>query len=324
MIKFVRVDYKEVLQDQISTPRTSTYAHQFNTCYHPARDSPNQLVPTESPYSFKAWLPVILGTRCLKDSDCQVISLSGWNAKFLLEVTNASIPAGRVNLTYQEEVSQTIEPYFKGLKFPPSGLFMRLDACSAKDGVQRVPGQLSLHSVKDIILRLVTSTRARNALANNGAPEDFQLFFLPFNPRIIPAREYRIFCPPTRPGTVLNVAAISQYQWHKPWLLKDLSKEEAIRVSRQITSKCCQILTIINGAVEKVPGITEQIHDLLISQGLTFDVFYDEESYECHLIELNVFGIRSAAGSCLYQWKNDLKVLYNPGHDADIEFRITY
>lgn len=45
--------------------------------------------------------------------------------------------------------------------------------------------------------------------------------------------------------------------------------------------------------------------DLLLKQGFSFDVFYDEEHDKCELVELNVFGIRSGCGSCLFHWVVD-------------------
>jgi hypothetical protein len=41
---------------------------------------------------------------------------------------------------------------------------------------------------------------------------------------------------------------------------------------------------------------------LLLEQGFSFDLFYDEETGRCELVELNTFGVRSACGSCLFQW----------------------
>lgn len=71
---------------------------------------------------------------------------------------------------------------------------------------------------------------------------------------------------------------------------------------------------------------------LLLRQGLSFDVFYDEDSKQCSLVESNVFGPRSGLGSCLFHWIRDMDVLYGrdkelrgeeSGQVSEVEFRIS-
>jgi len=59
---------------------------------------------------------------------------------------------------------------------------------------------------------------------------------------------------------------------------------------------------------------------LLLEQGFSFDLFYKEETERCELVELNTFGVRSACGSCLFQWVKDRKVLYG---EEEGEFRVS-
>lgn len=59
---------------------------------------------------------------------------------------------------------------------------------------------------------------------------------------------------------------------------------------------------------------------LMMEQGFSFDLFYDEDTEKCSLVELNTFGVRSACGSCLFQWVDDREVLYG-GEEA--EFRVS-
>ncbi|KAI1771514.1 hypothetical protein F4818DRAFT_206033 [Hypoxylon cercidicola] len=330
-MKFIRVIYQEVLEDIDSRSRQPSYGHRFNTSFHPESDEPNTPIPTELPYSFKRWLPLVMRSRGLLPSDSQAIAFPRPKALLLLSVANSSIPAGYVNRIYREEVEEEIVPILQRLEFPPGGLFMRLEACSPKDGVQLVPGQLPLSSVDDVILRLVTSSRARNALANTldpepdpvtglrTSPDEFELFFLPFNDRMKAAREYRVFCPPVDSLADIHISAISQYEWHKPWLFALKSEDEAHRIANAITNQCNDILAEITNEL-KTPNKTNHY---IRAQGLTFDVLFDEETGACQLIELNVFGVRSACGSCLFQWKIDKDVLY-AGGESEVEFRVTY
>lgn len=89
-------------------------------------------------------------------------------------------------MMYAEDIEDEITPALAGLWFQPDGLFMRLEACSPKDGAQKVRDRRSFHTVYEIILRLVTSSRARNALSDalqSGASQ-VELFFVRFNPRM--------------------------------------------------------------------------------------------------------------------------------------------
>jgi hypothetical protein len=66
---------------------------------------------------------------------------------------------------------------------------------------------------------------------------------------------------------------------------------------------------------------SERVEDkLLLEQGFSFDLFYEEETGRCELVELNTFGVRSACGSCLFQWVDDRKVLYG---EKEAEFRVS-
>jgi hypothetical protein len=58
---------------------------------------------------------------------------------------------------------------------------------------------------------------------------------------------------------------------------------------------------------------------LMREQGFSFDLFYDEGTERCELVELNTFGVRSACGSCLFQWVEDRKVMYG---EEEAEFRV--
>ncbi|KAI1136401.1 hypothetical protein F5Y05DRAFT_420148 [Hypoxylon sp. FL0543] len=340
-VKLVRVDYADVLRHiHTGTAGPPPDGPKFNSSSHKQSEAPDSVIPSEYPYSFKRWLPLILRSRGLSPSVAQTVTLSSAQARLLLKVADASIPAGYINRLYREEVDEEVVPAFAHLQFPPEGLFMRLDACSAKDSVQKVPGRPSLHSVEDTILRLITSQRARNALSKALQPsikrsgfdlekignEPLELFFLPFNHRMQSAREYRVFCPPilkltdtSTPIRHTHISAISQYQWHKPWLFADKPEHEAEEIAKKIAVGCKRIL---NDILEEA-DFSYKIDNGLLWQGFTFDVFFDEESETSQLVELNVFGCRSACGSCLFHWKDDKLVLYNPSRDK-LEFRVTF
>jgi len=127
-------------------------------------------------------------------------------------------------------------------------------------------------------------------------------------------REYRVFCSPG--GQIIT--GVSQYKWHTPWRMASLQHPDefegtARRILRRTESLHRQILE------ELRPD--DELDRLMLSQGYTFDVFFDEEDSACQLVELNSFGVRSACGSCLFQWVRDRPQLY--GVEQELEFRVT-
>ncbi|KAI0164600.1 hypothetical protein GGR57DRAFT_449874 [Xylariaceae sp. FL1272] len=306
----VKVDYSSV-QRETDRPRTNV----FNTSFHTADEAPGLERPSDLPYSFKRWLPLIMDSRKLPMSSAQKIAFSRAEARLLLNAAEGSIQSGTVNRMYAEDLEEEILPMLRRLEFPPEGLFMRLNACSAKDGVQQVPGRSSLHSAEEVVLLLVTSTRARNALANDldRGTGSFELYFLPFDEQMSSASEYRVFCPPRGH----RISAISQYQWHKPWKFAECAEGEHRKILRQILNGCEDIRKLILGELDA----KDETDMLLLDQGFSFDVLF-EDSGCCKLVELNVFGVRSGCGSCLFQWINDRDVLYGAVHD-EVEFRVT-
>jgi hypothetical protein len=307
-MKLVRIPHANVQAD----------ITQYNTSFHTREEAPDAEIPSQAPYSFKRWLPLITASR---NVSVTTIQLTRPQTRLLLDTAEASIPTGEINRMYREDLEVEIYPSLATLHFPPEGLFVRLDACSAKDGVSRIPRKRSLHSPEEIVLRIVTSIRARNALLDAleeewGPRQTFDLFFLPFNSRMRSEFEYRVFCPPG----VERIAAISQYQWHKPWHFKSRSGAEMKRIAEHIADEAEKIRADIMIDLDEM----NELDMLLLKQGFSFDIFYYEQLDSVQLVELNVFGVRSACGSCLFNWVRDRAVLESKVASGELEFWITY
>lgn len=310
-LKLVTIDYNEVEQ-ALANPAQ----REFNTSFHSAEEAPGLNKPSEDAYSFKRWLGLILSTRGIALQAVQAITLSRSQARLLLDAAEGSLQTRTVNRMFAEDIDEEIEPLLrKHLVFPPEGLFLRLDACSPKDGAYLVPGQVALHTVEEVILRLVTSQRARNALFHSleGGHTSFDLFFMPFDGRMRSDLEYRVFCPPG----ASKITGISQYQWHKPWRFAERDSQVQSIVTHTILDEATRIHHLIMEDLNS----NNPMDKLLVDQGFSFDVFFDEDSKTCQLVELNGFGVRSSCGSCLFQWVKDLDQLY--GVSNDVEFRVT-
>ncbi|KAL7934936.1 hypothetical protein V8C35DRAFT_300231 [Trichoderma chlorosporum] len=311
-MKLKVVDYQEVLQDMDKGIPLC-----FNTNFHTAAEAPDLPIPSNKPYNYEIWLPLVLKSRGIPLSELQVVSLSRPRIKLLVEAAAASIHTRVLNRSYAEDLEDDVYPAFQGLTFPSEGLWMRFGACSPKDGAQLNPGQRSIHSVEDIVLRITTSLRTWSALTNilNSDAEVAYVYFLPFNEGMRSAREYRVFCVPNS----LDISAVSQYEWHKPWIFanenRDVMTKAAEKILRNIHKVHAEIIAFMRAHEDNA------LESFVRSQGFTFDVLYDELGEQCMLIELNTFGVRSACGSCLFQWLRDRAQLY--GETGDIEFRVT-
>lgn len=139
-MRLVHIDYA-----QVSSSLTKQHPTDFNTSFHTAAEVPDLWLPSELSYSFKRWLPLILRSQCFPPESLLTITLPKAQAKLLLKAAEALIQAGRANRMYAEDLEGEVHPRPRALAFPAEDLFMRLDACSAKDGARAAPGRPSLH-----------------------------------------------------------------------------------------------------------------------------------------------------------------------------------
>ncbi|CZR66002.1 uncharacterized protein PAC_15902 [Phialocephala subalpina] len=291
----------------------------YNSNFHTEAEAPGEFIPTEVPQSFERWLPLIVRSQNIPLERVQTITLTNAQAQLIIDASRSSLHTRELSRIYAEELEE-LASLFQSLLFPAQGLFLRLDACSPKDGVR---GVSPLKTTKDIVLRLTTSHRATNSILRcMERGEEVYLFFLPFDEHMRTEKEYRVFCAPPDG----RVTCISQYRWHKPNLFAAHSEDDIAAIMEDIKKAALayhnEILVGLN------IGRDGEMDRLLLEQGFTFDIMFDEGSGECKLIELNSFGARSGCGSCLFHWLADWDVLYGKtkaeGAEAnEIELRIT-
>ncbi|KAI1456235.1 hypothetical protein F4805DRAFT_468150 [Annulohypoxylon moriforme] len=309
-----RINYADVQEDiRKQNSEDDLGPQRFNTSSYPSHRARDLRKPSELPYSFKRWLPLFIRTSPLQPSDIQIIVIPPCHVRVLLEFAKGCVDR-KIKRTLVEKVKKDIFPHFAPLRFPPQGLFMRLDTCSATDGVRTNPGG-ALHTVGDVVTQLVTSRKAlfkhtqsrADKLCYSGDPsmpegqrssfevfnsgkEPLELFFLPFNNRMIPERQYRVFCPPAWRFTRWNppITAISQYKWDKPWIFAHLDPLHSMHLTDWITRKC-----------------EEARRDILMQ------------------IDKNNKMDLSDTGSCLFEWIKDRAKLYGEGDNKKRELRVT-
>ncbi|KAK4185377.1 hypothetical protein QBC35DRAFT_503850 [Podospora australis] len=302
--------------ERVNADFDSGAPNEFNSNFHTAEEAPDLPIPSNAPTSFERWLPLVMRSRGLQDGALQVVSLTSVQVRLLVLAAGASVHTRVLNRAYAEDLEEQVAPAFGSLVFPTQGLFMRLAACSTKDGAQKAPGNMSISSVDDIILQLTTSLRAWSALNNavNSRAPCLSIFFLPFDPRMDTAQEYRVFCAPE----TMKITAVSQYRWHKPWRFAGRSEEERIAIARSIFAG----IQNTHAAIVRDVRAGNAMDDLLRQQGFTFDVLFDESRSSCELIELNTFGVRSACGSCLFHWVEHRDLLYGERSEK-VDFAVT-
>ncbi|CZS99227.1 hypothetical protein WAI453_008297 [Rhynchosporium graminicola] len=340
-MKLVQIPFKEV----------DLHPDFYNSNFHTSVEAPNLPIPTEKPQSFIRWLPLTASSQSIPWSSIQIITLTPAQSELILSASLASLHTREPNRLYTEELaSLALSAHFNSLDFPPEGLFLRLDECSAKDGVG---GTTALRSVEEVILRLSTSHRATNAMVRwrdqyreSNAQEDageadgsavsvgMELVFLPCDERMDTRREFRVFCAP-RQG---RITGVSQYRWHQPSFLSGENTEVVQKVTSEIMGEVVRIHEEI--LTEAWKEEAEAMDRLLLEQGFSFDVLFVEEPVgservrankkgKCVMMELNSFGARSGCGSCLFHWLRDLDVLYGgkTEHGSEgiekVEFRIS-
>ncbi|KAK4234500.1 hypothetical protein C8A03DRAFT_37724 [Achaetomium macrosporum] len=328
----------------------------FNTSFHPESSAPDLTCPSEKPYSFKRWLPLILHTREQTTPPPARQTLSVMKTTPTTTIVSAAAAAAEEEEEEEEEVEtphcppvQTICVTLGQTKLLlaateaslPAGHLNRLYREDLADELAPLfhstlifppeglflrldeyspkdgAGPLVLRTVEDVLRNLVTSVRARNALVHSLDDEDGgEGVELFFLPFDERMAGDREYRVFCRPGDG-RVCAISQYRWHRSWRFQGVGEAEQERVVRRVWEGAEEVRSLLLGEVAK--GGTEE-DKLLGEQGFSFDLFYDEDANACSLVELNTFGGRSACGSCLFQWADDRKVLYG---EEEAQFRVS-
>ncbi|KAI1259281.1 hypothetical protein F5Y18DRAFT_443576 [Xylariaceae sp. FL1019] len=272
-VKVVNVDPIETQAD---------YEYQYSS--RAQADSPSRA-------RFNTSLSLILRSRGLVPSDAQIIKFSLRQTRLLLQVADASIQSGVINRIYRVDIDEEIVPSFDSLLFPSEGLFMRLGACLAKDGRQRLPPgesaygpystlgkkprSLPLRSIPELLLLLLTSIRARNAVFHAIEEQlvEFELFFLSYNDRMQSRMVFRVFCRPFQQTGSLRITGISQYRCpYGPWFSgpwDNETKEQAIERAAQAREAISKhIAAELDLETKDEKGIRHQPVEAAFSPGL--------------------------------------------------------
>ncbi|KAK0467837.1 uncharacterized protein EV420DRAFT_1758078 [Desarmillaria tabescens] len=242
---------------KLETGEYNTNAHSYESIQSVIPRSPDSILihrmPDMTVEHLTNWVDLIMTTRREDPANVHVFHLPPVLVSEILAAANVWVFRKREPPEMDELVSMF--PRFTVAGIPTSSVFaakeyfLRLDFCSAKDSEA---SNSSVDDVAGINEMLYKSRRACRALADElerrkGQPVN--LFLLPFNHDIDPAREYRVFVPPSE--SVLLVSAISQYRWHKPFYETDRSA--AMCRAREVYEGAIQISEAIFEHAETLP-----------------------------------------------------------------------
>ncbi|PBL02031.1 hypothetical protein ARMGADRAFT_1158630 [Armillaria gallica] len=306
---------------KLETDEYNTHAHSYESIQSVIPRTPDSVLVHQMPdmtvEHLSNWVDLIMATRREDPAHVHVFHLPPVLVAEILAAANVWVFRKREPPEMDELVS--LFPRLTAAGTPASSVFatkeyfLRLDFCSAKDSEAEIS---SVEDVAGIIEMLYKSRRACGELANElerrkGQPVN--LFLLPFNHDIDPAREYRVFVPPSE--SVLRVSAISQYRWHKPFY--EANQSAAMCRAKEVYEGAIRILELILEHAEELPG---QVRDPMRREGLVFDVFQTSGG-EVQLMEINPFGAMSGCGTSLFHWIKDAKLLY--GECSRVEVRLS-
>ena len=175
-----------------------------------------------------------------------------------------------------------IEPILSKYSGP---VFVRLNQMSAKNDCNLEP----LTNTKSILSQITNSKKIYSSVYKKDL--DVKLIIMPWK-EINPKYEFRVF--------IYNKRIVGISQQH-------------------LYDKYNYLITEITNIIEVIKK--SDFIDNLIYQDVVCDVFIDERTNICHLIECNPYGPYSASGSSLFCWIKDRKIL--SGCCDIIEFRFS-
>jgi hypothetical protein len=161
-----------------------------------------------------------------------------------------------------------------------------------------------------------------NGRLQNANRANVQLISNPWNDRMDPAREFRVFVPPPAVPTHhlgevsdnFRISAISQYRWHRP--LQPPPGFTIEQVVERVALGAWDVLAQINHYVLRSFPLESKA--VLLRYGFSFDVALQDDG-TVQLVELNPFGAMSGCGACLFNWILDARILYG---QMEAEFAI--
>jgi hypothetical protein len=265
----------------------------FNTCNY-SKDEVKDEVNSMSEEEFKIFYEKTLRktgldqyVRYLKDEQWIEVHLSPITISILKKYNNSSWKCNRLVIPELSEEDNFNELWSCVGELKKTGLFngtrwfFRFARNSPKDGLPSFP----VLSEYDVLKKIVTSSRAKNALQQN----NYTLYFKKFDDLMSIEHEFRVFIYNKR------ITAISSYS--VDFTIYNLLNENELKILVGKIFLFWKSLTFLD----------------ILPLSYTMDIYIDQNNDCIRLIEFNSFGYYMAAGSCLFDWIDDYSILYSNG-----------
>ena len=317
------IPLKDVEQSFAAAKQRGKRQTDYNTAFHTHEEisaalpelQHNPPDPVQPWILLRPWLDLIQSSQGLPSHSMHEIELPQTVLSLLARVLPVALITGRLPPSDVEDLHATF-PTTTTLGVPlrtlfhDTRVFPRLDTCSLKDAVLGHVGPVK--DIPDLWTRLASSARGGagiRALSAQDPQAPVRLYLFPWNARMDPELEYRVFCAPPDG----RISAVSQYKWHDRWR----HGGECISAHNEVVRRVWLGVKDVHARIMAHPSMAEE----LPRTGFSFDVYEDLNGcLGVGLIELNGFGALSGCGSCLFHWIRDAEVLYGVG--GGVEFRV--
>lgn len=175
-----------------------------------------------------------------------------------------------------------VESVFETVKSP---LFMKLSGTSGKNEKPLYPLQTSAE-----VMRRLQSVDEFRKREYDVLDKRTDVILMPWRHDLDPRYEFRVF------RFKGKTTGASQQHWSR---LYQYSSDELESIER----------ALLSAKFDGLPGT------------MVTDVWIDIEKQHCHLIECNVFGCHSGAGSSLFRWLDDADVLHGRTNVPELRYQ---
>ncbi|KAH5442530.1 hypothetical protein HBI23_131640 [Parastagonospora nodorum] len=279
--------------------------------------------PPWMPYSYTLWHSLIAKSQGLATS--HVLEMPSVLCDDLMLLHCSWLRSGRVPSCLLDPLVEDLKPSRTGRKLMSlldgkQRWFIRLDQMSPKDSP--LGGDRPSTTIQEVITKIASSMRAYGNLQWATQAEErrwgenranVQLILNPWNDKMDPAREFRVFVPPPSARKEnygdFRISAISQYRWHKR-----LQLPPGFTIERLVDCVAMGARKILSEIVQHpLPSFPSENQLMLLRYGFSFDVVLQDDG-SVQLVELNPFGAMSGCGACLFNWIIDARMLYGLEH----------
>jgi hypothetical protein len=243
---------------------------------------------------FLRWYDADKWYTVINDRPIELVPYSKTEEILMRKISNVMVITGKSNINESEKedlkiLLQTLDSAVDKCN-QGEGCFVKLSGASTKHNYKPEP----VFNGNEVLIHLLGSKRILNNL------DCGSILIQAWNPEVKLNSEFRVFIEDNK------VIGIGQ--------------QKIYEIFQECMSVYCLIYTDIIKMAQK---LWNDISSNLEFSDATLDVWIDYYN-QLHLIEINTYGIWTAAGSSWFDWESDFPVAENIKTLDDVPFRLTY